>query len=132
MSALAARHFISNSELEQLREARAIVRQEALALTELSDRLGTSFTDAVRLMNDCTGSVAVCGIGKAGLIGQKIAATLSSTGLSPGSTRGSPNTASLALFESSRVVSSSGGLVGRATSLPRRTMYRCRASGPAD
>ena len=42
--------------------------------------LDASFVDAVRLIEQCCGSVIVSGMGKAGLIGQKIAATLSSTG----------------------------------------------------
>jgi hypothetical protein len=49
-------------------------------------------------------------------------ATLSSIGESPGSTIGSPKMASLAPFESSRVVSSCEGEVGSATSFPFRTM----------
>jgi arabinose-5-phosphate isomerase len=65
---------------EQLRAAREIVRLEAVAIWKLSDRLGTSFGDAVRMIYKCRGSALVSGMGKAGLIGQKIAATLASTG----------------------------------------------------
>jgi arabinose-5-phosphate isomerase len=65
---------------EQLRAAREIVRLEAVAIWKLSDRLGPSFGDAVRLVFKCRGCALVSGMGKAGLIGQKIAATLASTG----------------------------------------------------
>jgi arabinose-5-phosphate isomerase len=80
MSSAAERQLITHSELDQLREAKAIIRHEAQALHELSERLDTSFTSAIGMLHNCQGRVVVCGIGKAGLIGQKIAATLSSTG----------------------------------------------------
>ena len=71
---------IPYGQFDQLREARTIVRAEAAALQQLSDNLGTSFCVAVDLVYECSGRILVTGIGKAGLIGQKIAATLSSTG----------------------------------------------------
>ena len=64
----------------QLRYARQIIEIEARALEAVSRRLDGSFNQAVELIYRCTGSVIVSGIGKAGLIGQKIAATLASTG----------------------------------------------------
>jgi arabinose-5-phosphate isomerase len=67
-------------EFEQLREARQIVREAAEALVGLSRGLDSAFCVAVKLITDCRGTVVVTGMGKAGLIGQKIAATLSSTG----------------------------------------------------
>lgn len=66
--------------LDQLRSGRDIVRLEGEALLELARRLDAAFCAAVDLVADCEGSVVVTGMGKAGLIGQKIAATLSSTG----------------------------------------------------
>jgi arabinose-5-phosphate isomerase len=65
---------------EQLRAAREILRLEAVALWKLSDRLGKTFCQTIRLLYGCQGSAIITGMGKAGLIGQKIAATLSSTG----------------------------------------------------
>lgn len=65
---------------EQLRAGREILRLEAVALWKLSDRLDASFCDAVRLLFECRGSAILTGMGKAGVIGQKIAATLASTG----------------------------------------------------
>lgn len=72
--------YIPFTEVEQLREGREILRQEAQVLADLSRRLDTSFCAAVVLLEQCTGSVVVTGMGKAGLVGQKLAATLSSTG----------------------------------------------------
>jgi len=46
----------------------------------VADRLGDGFCRAVELLLECRGNVIVSGMGKAGLIGQKIAATLASTG----------------------------------------------------
>ena len=60
--------------------ARAVLRTEADAVRALGDRLDRRFTDAVRLLADCTGRVIVTGMGKSGIIAHKIAATLSSTG----------------------------------------------------
>ena len=68
------------TEFEQLRTGRDIVRQEADALHQVARRLDASFCAAVDLIAACTGRVVVTGMGKAGLVGQKVAATLSSTG----------------------------------------------------
>src|SRR5262245_2604419 len=61
-------------------EAREIMRQEGLAVLAAADHLQESFHDVVHLMLACCGKVVVTGIGKAGIIGRKIAATLSCTG----------------------------------------------------
>lgn len=71
---------IPHAHVEQLREARRVIRHEAESLLELSNRLDASFCAAADLLWRCTGRVVVTGMGKAGLIGRKIAATLSSTG----------------------------------------------------
>src|SRR2546423_13455005 len=68
------------SPLEQLRLAREIVRTEGQTLLALADRLGEEFCHAAALIAATRGSVIVSGMGKAGLIGQKIAATFASTG----------------------------------------------------
>lgn len=65
---------------EQLRAAREIVRREAAGVWKVSYRLNSSFCEAIHLLFACRGSAIITGMGKAGLIGQKIAATLSSTG----------------------------------------------------
>lgn len=68
------------SQFDQIREAREIIRSESEALRELALHLDTRFSEAVDFVLKCRSRVIVTGIGKAGLIGQKIAATLSSTG----------------------------------------------------
>lgn len=69
-----------NSPLEQLRTGREIIRLEAHALMKAAETLDGAFCDAVELIENCRGSVIVTGMGKAGIIGRKLAATLSSTG----------------------------------------------------
>lgn len=66
--------------MQPVSRAREIILLESTALAEVASRLDESFADAVDLVRDCQGSVIVTGMGKAGLIGQKIAATLASTG----------------------------------------------------
>ena len=63
-----------------LARAKEVISIEIEALAHVRDRLGDSFVQVVDLISACTGRVAVMGIGKSGLIGRKIAATLSSTG----------------------------------------------------
>ena len=60
--------------------ARKVLEIEAEAIRELIPRLGESFDRAVETLLACTGRVVVTGMGKSGLIGQKISATLASTG----------------------------------------------------
>ncbi len=72
----------SLSPFEQLRFARQVIRQEGEALLVLADRLHDEFCDALHLLHECQGNVIVTGMGKAGLVGQKIAATFASTGTS--------------------------------------------------
>ena len=55
---------------------------EARAVQALIERLDGRFSKAVDLLFDCKGKVVVSGMGKSGLIGQKIAATMASTGTS--------------------------------------------------
>ncbi|MEI6232273.1 MAG: KpsF/GutQ family sugar-phosphate isomerase [Planctomycetota bacterium] len=62
--------------------ARAVLRAEASAITSLEQRIGAEFLEAARLILSLgsAGRVVLTGMGKAGLIGQKIAATFASTG----------------------------------------------------
>ena len=53
---------------------------EARAVQELMARLDDRFASAVNFLYACQGKVVISGMGKSGLIGQKIAATLASTG----------------------------------------------------
>ncbi len=68
------------SPFEQLRHGRQIIEQESRALAEVARQLGEEFCRAADLVFLCRGGVIVSGIGKAGLVGQKIMATLASTG----------------------------------------------------
>lgn len=65
---------------ESLIEGRRVLEIEARAVSALVGRLDETFVRAVDLLEQCEGKVIVCGMGKSGLIGQKIAATLASTG----------------------------------------------------
>jgi len=60
--------------------AKRVLEQEAQAVRSLIDRIGSEFEEAVALILKCTGKVVVTGVGKSGIIGRKIASTLSSTG----------------------------------------------------
>ncbi len=57
-----------------------VIRAEARELGELASRLNSDFAKAVELLLGARNKVIVTGVGKSGLIGQKIAATLTSTG----------------------------------------------------
>jgi arabinose-5-phosphate isomerase len=59
---------------------RRVLRLEAEAISEAESRLGDEFVRAVEMIATARGRVIVCGVGKSGLIGRKIAATLTSTG----------------------------------------------------
>jgi len=63
-----------------LETARRVLEIEAKTLSELVERLDENFVRAVEILYVCRGRVVVAGLGKSGLIGQKISATLSSTG----------------------------------------------------
>lgn len=63
-----------------LDEARRVIHVEANALLVMAKRIDSSFEHAVNLILDSKGRVVVCGMGKSGLIGQKIASTMASTG----------------------------------------------------
>ncbi len=60
--------------------ARRVLRLEAEAILGLVPRIDAAFERAVELLRGCAGRVIVTGMGKSGLIGRKIAATLASTG----------------------------------------------------
>jgi len=72
----------TNDISAELDLARKVFRIEADAILGLIDRLDASFIAAVDLLAGCRGRVLLTGMGKSGIIGRKIAATLSSTGTS--------------------------------------------------
>lgn len=63
-----------------LETGRRVLEIEARAITELIGRLDARFEQAVETILHCRGRVVVAGMGKSGLVGQKISATFSSTG----------------------------------------------------
>ena len=63
-----------------IEEARRVLTIEAAAIAEMVPRIDSRFETAVTLCHVCRGRVVVIGMGKSGLIGKKIAATLASTG----------------------------------------------------
>src|SRR5512143_416516 len=63
-----------------LEHAKKVLRIEAEAILALVDKLDGGFTRAVDMILACKGRVVVTGMGKSGNIGNKIAATLASTG----------------------------------------------------
>jgi arabinose-5-phosphate isomerase len=80
MGSAAERRIIPYGQFELLREAREVMEDEAAGLMKVAAALDEDFCKAVDLLCECRGSVIVTGMGKAGLIGRKVAATLSSTG----------------------------------------------------
>ena len=77
-SVVTRRH--TNVSRASLQRAKTVLRIEAEAVRQLIPRLGTAFERAVDLLIGCKGRVVVTGMGKAGIIGQKLSATLASTG----------------------------------------------------
>ncbi len=73
---------ISNAEQRELilARAKAVIQAESAAILDAGNRLGDDFVRAVEAIYGCKGRVCLTGIGKAGLIGNKIQATLASTG----------------------------------------------------
>ena len=65
---------------EIVERGRRVLRLERDALAAVEERLDESFALAVTLIAGSTGRVIVAGVGKSGLVGRKIAATLTSTG----------------------------------------------------
>jgi len=65
---------------DTLDRARLVIRMEAQAVAALEGRIGDEFAGAVEAILTATGRVLVAGIGKSGIVGRKIAATLTSTG----------------------------------------------------
>jgi arabinose-5-phosphate isomerase len=68
--------------MNYLETAKRVFNDEITSLQTLSHKLDKSFDDACDLLLQCKGKVVVCGMGKSGHIGNKIAATLASTGTS--------------------------------------------------
>ncbi|MBI1849777.1 MAG: KpsF/GutQ family sugar-phosphate isomerase [Planctomycetes bacterium] len=66
--------------MENIEYGKQILEVEELAVRKVRESLGPSFDQAVSMLLACTSRVIVTGMGKAGLIGEKVSATLASTG----------------------------------------------------
>ncbi len=60
--------------------AKQVITVQAQALQQLGEQLTGDFEKAIDHLLQCKGHIVICGIGKSGLVGKKIAATLASTG----------------------------------------------------
>ena len=69
-----------SDEQKTIQHGRDVILAEARALEQVAGRLGETFVQAVEAIHGCTGRVVVTGMGKPGIIGQKISATFASTG----------------------------------------------------
>jgi len=68
------------AENPSIRQAREVLKIEAESILKLIDKINDQFVKAVDMIYESNGRVIVTGIGKSGLIGKKIVATLTSTG----------------------------------------------------
>jgi len=66
--------------MDTLDTAKRVLEIEIEAIRKVQERLGESFRQAVEILYGCEGKIVVVGMGKSGLVGGKIAATLASTG----------------------------------------------------
>lgn len=66
--------------MDILEEMRRVIDLEGKTIAELRNNLGPDFEEAIRLLYTCAGKVILTGVGKSGIIAQKIAATMVSTG----------------------------------------------------
>jgi arabinose-5-phosphate isomerase len=67
-------------KVEYLTSVKEVLEKEANAILELHDSVGQSIEDAIDLILECKGRLIITGIGKSGIIGRKINATMASTG----------------------------------------------------
>jgi len=66
--------------LDILEELRRVIRLEGEAIAQLEQSLGAPFVEAVQMLQACEGKIILTGVGKSGLIANKISATMVSTG----------------------------------------------------
>ncbi len=66
--------------MDIIQTGKKVLQTEANALIRLLSSINQNFVEAVKALNQCQGRVVVTGMGKSGIIGKKISATLASTG----------------------------------------------------
>ena len=69
-----------NNQSSMLSIAKESLTEQARALIQMSEDLGEEFENAVHLILQTQGRTVICGMGKSGLVGKKMSATLASTG----------------------------------------------------
>ena len=69
---------MSNSK--NIEVGKNVIKIEAQAVAAIADRIGDEFDHAVNAILNCKGRLIILGMGKSGLISQKIASTMASTG----------------------------------------------------
>ncbi len=78
---MTVKHPLSENDRDKLISlGQAVIKTEAQAVTDLLPRIDENFARACNFMLHCKGRIVVTGMGKSGHIGNKIAATLASTG----------------------------------------------------
>ena len=69
-----------NNDIDILQTGKSLISAQIDALNILQNRLDNTFVDVVKLIASCKGRLIIIGLGKSGIIGKKISATLNSTG----------------------------------------------------
>ena len=77
---MSTHHPADGDPQTRLERAREVLRLEATTIERLAEQLNEGFATAVGQVLACEGHLIVTGMGKAGLVGAKISATLASTG----------------------------------------------------
>ena len=72
--------MVNLNSKQAIQLAKAVIKEEANAVLDLTDRINDDFISACKYLLNPVGRIVVLGIGKSGHIGRKIAATLASTG----------------------------------------------------
>jgi arabinose-5-phosphate isomerase len=72
---------IPSTDAEIVAVGRRVLRMEGRAVSRLARSLGSEFAEAVRRLAACRGRVLVSGVGKSGVVGKKLAGTLTSVGI---------------------------------------------------
>jgi len=80
LSATSSQHDAAPAAVSDLQVARDVLSTESAGLLSLAASLGADFSAAIACLAAVTGRIVVSGMGKSGLVGRKIAATLASTG----------------------------------------------------
>ena len=68
------------SKSKNIEVGKNVIKIEAQAVAAIADRIGDEFESAVNSILNCKGRLIILGMGKSGLISQKIASTMASTG----------------------------------------------------